>query len=859
MKRKLQMILLEVLLLPMFTLAQNVDLQRGLVAYYPFDGNANDMSGNRKNATPQNNYRYENGVNGQAIHLQAVGGWQGDGGGHVILPKIDLGNSGVTLSLWVKEEGLGYWHGEYYIGFCDESNEQGVLRIMHNGADKETQFTYHNYTIKTPFSYKDKWTMYTLSITKSGKMTAYVNGNKVGEQNVSYNGNIITSPAAIGRHWWENGKGTSTRFIGSIDEVRVYNRALTSIEIEKLYNNSSTDDEYNGSGNSNKIAYRDYRFFDDEPDYKLYEDNLNIKFNGFAYCEAMQKIYILDGSNNIIEYDITDAMNKNVGRRTFTLPFTVETDNNTMEVSPNGKYLAFVDINGEALHIVNTSTGKETATAFLGKKYINMHNSKSVGHPFAFISDNEVLVSGASKALLYNIARDKGKKLSFKKPYNESPKKYVTSRGQISGTDAEGHRFAYVLTDGKLSSPLFNINYIEHVDYISEVGIGKSEHLDKKTGNKIDKQLAGTDREKYKFMVSVSGTGKWELTTINNRKHYLSFDKSTNYIWLDNYRMFLILTNDNKIRIFNHTLTDNEMIKQYLLYISANGAVEDFDNFINENHNSRYVNVARQKRLDLIKEQWVQLSQPSNLSAAHAVEIREYIRRYGSEVNVDAAKAELDNLYKRALGKIGNSDIDGFEQYINTFPQSPYLNQAYEKKREAYRYSYEELCRKNDLQTYIDYVEKYPDSPYIKEVQERARTIYQQQQAEEQRLHEEEEQRKAEEFRQQNAAKLNCVGRTIYWREAVSYNLGNGGSGLIGSMIKSAMKMDRVEYNVLYTAVVEANLGETSVKCIITSAQIEDPRFVSANYIKYKSSAQASLNESLGQTRVKQLNEFELR
>ncbi|MBN2314855.1 MAG: hypothetical protein JXM79_13065 [Sedimentisphaerales bacterium] len=36
------------------------DLTDGLIAYYPFDGNANDMSGNGNNATPYNDYKFCN-------------------------------------------------------------------------------------------------------------------------------------------------------------------------------------------------------------------------------------------------------------------------------------------------------------------------------------------------------------------------------------------------------------------------------------------------------------------------------------------------------------------------------------------------------------------------------------------------------------------------------------------------------------------------------------------------------------------------------------------------------------------------------------------------------------------------------
>ncbi len=107
--------------------------------------------------------------------------------------------------------------------------------------------------------------------------------------------------------------------------------------------------------------------------------------------------------------------------------------------------------------------------------------------------------------------------------------------------------------------------------------------------------------------------------------------------------------------------------------------------------------------------------------------------------------------------------------------------------------------------------------------------------------------------------KLNCVGRQICWNESVSFNISSGNEGILGSLLSSALGTDRVTYNVLYTAVVEAVLGDSSVKCVITNAQIQDPSWASVNYLKYKKQAASSILEDVGKTRVKQMNEFELK
>jgi len=48
------------------------DLNSGLVAYYPFDGNTNDASGNHHNGTEVGGIEYVNGYYGQAAKFDGI-------------------------------------------------------------------------------------------------------------------------------------------------------------------------------------------------------------------------------------------------------------------------------------------------------------------------------------------------------------------------------------------------------------------------------------------------------------------------------------------------------------------------------------------------------------------------------------------------------------------------------------------------------------------------------------------------------------------------------------------------------------------------------------------------------------------
>ncbi len=83
-------------------------LTNGLLAYYPFNGNANDASGNGNNATLAGNYQFvANGLGKLAFEANGDDSLYYSGGGNVLLPTFSTNlNSGFTLSVWAENEML---------------------------------------------------------------------------------------------------------------------------------------------------------------------------------------------------------------------------------------------------------------------------------------------------------------------------------------------------------------------------------------------------------------------------------------------------------------------------------------------------------------------------------------------------------------------------------------------------------------------------------------------------------------------------------------------------------------------------------------------------------------------------------
>ena len=854
MKRIFTFFLLTILLVPVCTLAQNdggsssaLTVERKYKVHfaneYSLPGWTIILDNTKKVEVIYMNYVYHDAHKGKGLHV-AVGESNDNWMSHEQWSKATIWNLGNVLKdQWVSEK--------------VEIDVDGTLRYYQNGTLMRTG-NFPELKLENVKSFR-------LAFGPGGWWTGHY--HYMSNLKITAGENVITDDfSKFNNDLWQRPKNPDgVRVEGGIMKM---DQKRTDQDFALLSKNITLEGLADGGFGDNNIVmeYRDSKLLNDDPDYKLYEDNVNIHINGRCYCENTHKMYFLDGINTVIEYDITNAMNKQVARRSFQLPFAVEMYGNVMEVSPNGMYLAFVDEDGTALHIVNTATGSEVASAPLGEKYKNIIKKKGKnvsGHPFNFLSNNEVLVSGTANALLYDISKKKGKKLSFPKLYNLMPKYTVKPGGQISGIYSDySLQFAtFTVANGKITSTIPSVFY--EGDCVGLYRVYKNNSwkdwslYDEATNVRVDNQLEYSDRSEFVFKQS-NVRKRMELQPMNNNQLHLYFPKMQWFEYIDNHKLLLIWTEDKKVQIFNHTLTKNEMEKQYLLTIMDKNSVSAFDNYISQYANSRYADIARQKRTECIRNNWQKLSSPTDYSVTHAKAVQSYIDKYGSDVNVDAARAELDNIYKQALNNIGRSDIDGFNKYLTDFPQSPYLTQAQKKLKEAYRYSYNELCQNTDPQAYVDYLKKYPDTPYSEEIKERGRVMYDRQQAEKQRLKEEEEQRKMEEMLQRNAAKLNCVGRTIHWTEEVTYDISSSGDGLLVGLLKSAAGLDKVKYEVRYSAVVESNIGETAVKCIITSVRIQDPSWASVNYLKYKKYALSELQENVGKTRVLQLDDFEL-
>src|SRR3989338_2689930 len=238
-----------------------IGLQEGLVGHWSFDGpdmitqsdgdqKALDRSGNNNTGTLTNGPKRAAGKIGQALEFDA---FASNDQSVVVSDNATIsGLSAVSVSVWFKMSsfpGLNDFqfvvsksnlsdNREYRFRLEDSSGGNGLVWIISNdGNDPGTAKTVHgisNFSLNTWYH-----AVGTYDDNNNDLLHLYINGvlvdTETGESGGTFDGtgNLFFGSDGINA-------STGDEFDGQIDEVRVYNRALSPDEIKRLYKIGST-------------------------------------------------------------------------------------------------------------------------------------------------------------------------------------------------------------------------------------------------------------------------------------------------------------------------------------------------------------------------------------------------------------------------------------------------------------------------------------------------------------------------------------------------------------------------------------------------------------------------------------------
>ncbi len=214
------------------------DLNDGLVGYWSFDegegSTAYDYSGNGNDGTI-NGASWTDGISGSALQFDGADDYVLVGTNPVLAPTQSL-----TASAWVQfgsvsglayavSRGRDYWGSGYNLGgWGDRIHGEVNLDDAENNPEV--------FLLSSTVASCDKWYHIVLTYDSATGGRLYVNGAK--EKSAALTGAIVYRPGqgddfvigVLSHHypdWYD--------FEGLIDEVRIYNRALSATEIADLY------------------------------------------------------------------------------------------------------------------------------------------------------------------------------------------------------------------------------------------------------------------------------------------------------------------------------------------------------------------------------------------------------------------------------------------------------------------------------------------------------------------------------------------------------------------------------------------------------------------------------------------------
>jgi hypothetical protein len=224
-----------------------VKLDSGLVAYYPFSGNAVDSSGNGNNGT----------INGAVLSLDRFGNSNRSYSFNGVSDYIQVPHSNslnltgdLTISSWFRsitpinnyqtiiakrDETFGFAY-PWSLGISYAAGSSGTeYKKAFFGIRDSLGATHYHFTGDT--IQQNTWE-HLLVVVRNDTSLIYLNGQLDTAKAITILRSGNTFPMNIG---WNKIPGSEQMF-GNIDDIRIYNRAINASEIQALYQQGITSD-----------------------------------------------------------------------------------------------------------------------------------------------------------------------------------------------------------------------------------------------------------------------------------------------------------------------------------------------------------------------------------------------------------------------------------------------------------------------------------------------------------------------------------------------------------------------------------------------------------------------------------------
>lgn len=208
-------------------IASAASLSDGLVGYWPLDGNGADKAGKSKGELEGGAKWIKEGRANGAVEVDGVTGC-------VTIKGFELTTTDLTAVAWLKGWIQGAWAGimcsrndpmTFWVGFTDANT---LSYVWNNNSDQTWGWK------QGPVIPQDEWVMTVITITKD-QAVAYTytdaDGLKSAVNKIAHIEQTIADNLKIGR---DECCGDNRHIKGILDEVMIYDRALSEAEVKEL-------------------------------------------------------------------------------------------------------------------------------------------------------------------------------------------------------------------------------------------------------------------------------------------------------------------------------------------------------------------------------------------------------------------------------------------------------------------------------------------------------------------------------------------------------------------------------------------------------------------------------------------------
>jgi FtsZ-binding cell division protein ZapB len=253
------------------------DLTDGLVAHYPFSGDANDQSGNENHLS----------VQGASLSTDRFGmtesAYSFDGKDDYLFADLDDRKGDFSLSLWAKANDVEQSRFRSVINIHDKTPGSAATCQIHTSGGRYPSYQFFSSNPESFALVTTEWQH--LAVTVSGKVVRfYENGKRVYSQELEGGAANQFSNIIIGQN-----RNRDRKYDGSIDDVYVYNRAINDAEVARLFNGGFEDTDGDGLTNDYETGKGRYILVKGEYDWKTAKEHAELQGGHLATITSQKE------------------------------------------------------------------------------------------------------------------------------------------------------------------------------------------------------------------------------------------------------------------------------------------------------------------------------------------------------------------------------------------------------------------------------------------------------------------------------------------------------------------------------------------------------------------------------------------